>query len=115
MNTEKIYLNGQEFSIKELAGFTGIPESTIRTRLKRKMSLDDILTPAGRDEPSICWDCKNSVPSECYGCSWSREFKPVRGWIAQKTHIKSDEFKAGKRRQQIVSYNVRKCPHFIHD
>ena len=42
---------------------------------------------------TLCWDCKNAGG----GCSWSKEFKPVKDWEAKK---------AGD------SFTVIKCPMF---
>jgi hypothetical protein len=51
-----------------------------------------------------CWICKNAFG----GCSWSREFKPVEGWTAErndmKVHNRWDE-----------SYIVDDCPEFVPD
>lgn len=52
----------------------------------------------------LCWTCKN-----CFGgCAWSREFKPVNGWTAEKTYIPSNE-------EYAESYHIIKCPEYIHD
>ena len=53
---------------------------------------------------SLCWQCKNAVPSPWTGagCEWSREYKPVPGWKAEmreRTNLKG-------------SYFVFKCPKF---
>ena len=51
-----------------------------------------------------CWTCKN-----CYGdCNWSRDFKPVPGWIAQKTFIESNE-------EYADSYKILYCPEYMED
>lgn len=57
---------------------------------------------------SLCWTCKNA---SC-GCSWSREFKPVKGWKAIATIINST-CKGGK--VSTPSYCVIECPEFIKD
>lgn len=60
---------------------------------------------------SICWDCKNAVPGEKRGCSWSREFRPVEGWEALRRDIRP-----AKRRRRTPSmqesYRVLRCPRF---
>lgn len=60
---------------------------------------------------SICWDCKNAVPGERRGCSWSREFRPVEGWEALRRDIRPV-----KRRRRTPpaheSYRVLCCPRF---
>lgn len=33
---------------------------------------------------TLCWKCQNAVPTDTYGCNWSRNLKPVTGWIADK-------------------------------
>lgn len=53
---------------------------------------------------SICWECKNSINS---GCSWSREFKPVKGWEAKESLRKTASPNFSH------SYTVLKCPEFI--
>jgi hypothetical protein len=56
---------------------------------------------------SICWDCRRATGF----CSWSREFEPVQGWVAEPTEIKSDKAGTGT----VSSYEVRKCPLFEMD
>lgn len=46
-----------------------------------------------------CWTCKNSSG----GCSWSRSFRPVKGWLAEKTVIKGID-------GYLDSYLVIECP-----
>lgn len=62
-----------------------------------------------RQPDSICWDCKKATGF----CSWSREFKPVEGWEADKTLITGQ----GCDGRQIIvdSYCVHQCPLFVHD
>lgn len=57
---------------------------------------------------SICWECSNAVPANGYGCSWSRKFEPVKGWIAERHLIK----KKGCR--ELESYCVKMCPQYEH-
>lgn len=49
---------------------------------------------------SKCWSCLKSYN----GCSWSREQKPVPGWVAVKVDIKLH----GNRE----AYIVQKCPEY---
>lgn len=57
-----------------------------------------------RRKETLCWDCKR-----CFGgCSWSREFIPVNGWIAEKTHIPSNG-------EYAASYKVIDCPEYRKD
>ena len=59
--------------------------------------------PALKNE-TLCWDCKNA----CGGCSWSRTFTPVKGWVAEPTKLKgSHEYSA-----IIDSYKIFECPEF---
>lgn len=62
---------------------------------------------------TLCWYCANAVPNPKTGkgCSWSREFKPVEGWIAEETEIITRE--DGER--PIKSYIVYSCPCFDRD
>lgn len=58
---------------------------------------------------SLCWKCKKSVG----GCSWSREFKPVNGWKAERTIISNHSNRGNKyQRTKIESYIVSECPEF---
>lgn len=49
---------------------------------------------------TLCWDCANYA----YGCSWSEELKPVKGWDAIPT-----------KNQYFSSYIVLACPKFDRD
>jgi len=51
-----------------------------------------------------CWTCQNA----CGGCSWSRSFKPVEGWTAEKTFLQSNG-------EYAESYKIIKCPEYIKD
>lgn len=56
---------------------------------------------------TICWFCRKSGG----GCSWSAEFKPVKGWKAEHTIVRN-----GKRISEIFeSYKVIECPKFEQD
>lgn len=55
---------------------------------------------------TICWRCKNAIN----GCPWSRNFRPVKDWIAIPTKIKSS-FIDG-RQKLVDSYIVVSCPLF---
>ena len=58
----------------------------------------------GAKNYQLCWTCKNA----CGGCEWSRDFKPVKGWTAEKTIISET---AGS----FESYKITKCPKYISD
>lgn len=55
---------------------------------------------------TLCWFCKNAVPNKegTVGCSWSREFKPVKGWKARKCKNSNGD-----------SYRVYECPELVRD
>lgn len=61
-----------------------------------------------RKEKSLCWECANALNDGDYGCSWSKSFIPVDGWLAirdeKKVYCGIDE-----------SYTVFDCPEFIPD
>lgn len=57
---------------------------------------------------TICWKCKRAV----LGCSWSKSYIPVSGWIAVKTKIAAN--KNGVKKYQ-ESYKVIECPLFEAD
>ena len=52
----------------------------------------------------LCWSCKNA----CGGCSWSREFKPIKGWNATPTKLLGDD-------RYIDSFKIVECPEYIKD
>lgn len=53
----------------------------------------------------LCWYCSKACNG---GCSWSREFKPVSGWIAEPTYWKANGIHA-------ESYKITSCPEFVRD
>lgn len=57
---------------------------------------------------TLCWGCANAVPSyrKGTGCSWSKYFKPVEGWTAEKTEL------TGGYNQKVTSYLVSECPEY---
>lgn len=48
-----------------------------------------------------CWTCQNA----CSGCSWSREFKPIKGWIAIPTVLACHD-------TEKTSYKIVYCPQY---
>lgn len=54
-----------------------------------------------------CWDCTKA----CGGCTWSKDFTPIKGWVAEK-HISDRVIYEGKT-YIIESYKILKCPEFI--
>lgn len=57
------------------------------------------------NKQTLCWDCARAV---C-GCTWSREFIPVNGWMAEETKLKV------KNGDYVTSYHVISCPEFVPD
>ena len=59
---------------------------------------------------TLCWRCQNAIPDRYgrRGCVWSREFRPVEGWEAEKKILKYCE-------TPRISYVVRRCPQFVED
>ena len=53
---------------------------------------------------TLCWDCKNATGS----CSWSEDLKPIKGWKATPTLIKSHN-------GDYPSYIIFECPEFKRD
>jgi hypothetical protein len=50
----------------------------------------------------LCWSCANA----CGGCSWARDFIPVKGWEAEKTIVPSDK---------TETYEILLCPQYKFD
>ena len=69
------------------------------------------MTDVKRKPASLCWRCRNAVPSptEFTGCSWSRRYQPVEGWTAEQTAILVG---AAEHRRLEPSYRVIRCPEF---
>lgn len=59
----------------------------------------------GSNEYQLCWTCKNACNG---GCSWSKEFKPVDGWTAEKTTIPVNG-------EYAETYKIIKCPEYKSD
>lgn len=64
---------------------------------------------------TICWACANAVPDEesTRGCPWSREGKPVEGWVAERRDILVQATSPGGEKKRIESYCVITCPAFV--
>lgn len=62
---------------------------------------------------TLCWKCANAVPNRegTRGCSWSKEFKPVEGWDAEKTVLFTGYWNS--KRFGTDSYIVKSCPEFV--
>ena len=57
---------------------------------------------------NLCADCRNPINT----CCWEREFKPVPGWVAEKTEVMIQSPSLGNGRRSTESYNVIECPLF---
>lgn len=57
---------------------------------------------------TLCWSCQNA----CGKCTWSKNFKKVKGWEAKKTVIKGDP---NGNEPDIKSYRIISCPLYIPD
>lgn len=64
---------------------------------------------------TICWACGNAVPDEegTRGCPWSREGKPVEGWVAERRDILVQPTRPGGEKKRLESYCVITCPAFV--
>ena len=61
---------------------------------------------------TLCWSCDNAFG----GCSWSRESKPVPGWMAERRDIKAQRTVNGEwEPYDTESYFVRECPVYVSD
>lgn len=76
-----------------------------KSKLKKYCSRDCLKIMAKRREEENwqpCCTCKNA----CWGCSWSKYFVPVVGWVAELTTVKDSE-------GDFSSYKIHKCPEYI--
>ena len=64
---------------------------------------------------TICWACANAVPDADgeRGCSWSREGKPVEGWVTERRDIRIQPKRPGEERRGVESYQVITCPESV--
>lgn len=59
---------------------------------------------------SLCQYCRNIT---CLGCSWARNFKPVKGWTAIPKTLRCSNGESGI--SKVQSYIVTSCPLFDRD
>lgn len=60
-----------------------------------------------QESNTLCWKCRNAVPTLTFGCSWSLEGIPVEGWDA-------DVRRAQESGHHIRdSFEVHSCPQFL--
>ena len=65
---------------------------------------------------TLCDGCANAVPGLHHGCPWSREFKPVPGWVAEHTPLQCLHTVNGQSYYHTTdSYIVHDCPQFVPD
>ena len=58
---------------------------------------------------TLCEFCLNAIPNhEGQGCDWSREFKPVDGWIATPITRPTGN-------HLMHTYCVHECPAFVEE
>ena len=52
---------------------------------------------------TLCWGCGNAVPDAEgeRGCPWSREGKPVEGWVAERRDIRIQPKRPGEERRAV--------------
>lgn len=64
---------------------------------------------------TLCWNCGVHFPECKTKCSWDDDFKPVDGWVADKTTIHNRyKNKDGEIiNTSIESFCVHSCPLFI--
>ena len=58
---------------------------------------------------TLCWHCKNAYCK----CDWSKNFKPIKNWVAEKTII-INSF-SEKEKHITNSYIVKECPYYVRD
>lgn len=103
----ELYRRG--LSDAEVARRMGISPGTVRNwRKKFGLPCRANWECRGKRSDTICWTCQNA----CGGCSWSRNYVPVEGWIAEKT-IRRYTDDHGFR--LVESYNVLYCPSYRPD
>lgn len=58
---------------------------------------------------TLCWKCRNAVPTQKNGCTWSIAGKPVEGWTAIRSVEREESIK------RDACYTVINCPMFAPD
>lgn len=61
----------------------------------------------GHETGTLCWDCARAYG----GCSWSKSFKPVEGWEAERDE-RALKWGCNNTKRTYVSYTVKECPEF---
>lgn len=56
---------------------------------------------------TLCWNCKRACANKIDQCSWSNEFKPVKGWKAETIIIREGSCRP------LPTYIIKECPEYI--
>lgn len=107
---------GEEMTYKEWSGYSGIPGSIIRQRIKAGWTPEKALTtPVKTQHQSKCWTCQRA-----YGdCNWSAyciglsDNPVVEGWDAVKKF--KPKIDSNIRPDGGLVYHVNYCPKYISD
>lgn len=63
---------------------------------------------------TLCWSCKKALGdcswSKCDKDTWEILFKPVDGWVAEKTSLLMYSYDGTTR--HVTSYIVESCPQY---
>lgn len=104
----------------------GIPESTFHQGVRQHgiLSRGDYTYEFAEGEKkgvyraptvTLCWDCARACGGP-KGCSWSREYKPVEGWDAERRDVAVWRGDSGRQYTEYAeSYVVNHCPEFVPD
>ena len=68
---------------------------------KKIKSLWSFYPQRGYSSEQPCWTCKNA----CGGCSWSRDFTPIKGWDAKPSQKTSNGVTTN-------TYCIKSCPQY---
>lgn len=60
-----------------------------------------------RTHTQPCWFCTKA----CGGCSWSKNFTPIKNWVAEKVMV--DRYIYEDKETIIESYKILHCPEFV--
>ena len=69
------------------------------------MSGSEYYIPKSHVQP--CWYCSKA----CGRCSWSKDFTPIKGWVAEKVIV--DKVIYEGKTYIVESYKILKCPELI--
>lgn len=110
-NSEDITKNMTEKSIllteKSTKSCTKNSTEKYKKSAAKEVRKSDQKSAACVPKNSLCWNCKRACADRVYQCSWSSEFKPVKGWAAEPYIIREGG------RKPFLTYHVKKCLKFI--